>query len=80
MNRRKENRVRPDEEYVGYVMEHALAQEEHAPENAEKIHNWLLAHVEEDGYLTEISDASYGRILWNVNQKHPRPDYRSLLK
>lgn len=74
--RRKENRVRPDREYVEFVMEHALPPEEHTAENAEKIHVWLNAHTESDGYLTEISEAVYGRILWDVRSRIQRPEYR----
>ncbi len=76
ITRRKENRVRPDEEYTEYVMEHALSPEEHTAENAAKILSWLQDHVEEDGYLTEISEGVYGQILWNVRQVCNRPDYR----
>ncbi len=80
VTRRKENRVRPDGEYVEYVMEHALPLEEHTAENARKILNWLMANRGEDGFLTEVSDAVYGRILWDVRSRADRPDYRSLLR
>ncbi len=80
MTRRKETRVRPDEEYVAYIMEQALPMEEHTKENSEKILKWLKEHTEEDGFLTEISDAVYGRILWDVREQNPRPDYRCLIK
>ncbi len=79
VTRRKENRVRPDDEYAAYIMEHALPLEEHTTENACKILSWLLAHADEEGFLTEISNAVYGRILWDVRRCSQRPDYRGLL-
>ncbi len=79
MTRRKENRARPDEEYAEYVMELGLPPEAHTKENAAKIRAWLVAHTEEDGCLTEISDAVYGRILWDVRSRGERPEYRSLI-
>ncbi len=76
--RRKENRVRPDEAYASYVMEHALPHEAHSPENKRKILEWLLAHTEDDGFLTDASEGVYGRILWDVRIRDQRPDYPSI--
>lgn len=78
--RRIEKRVHPDDEYVGFVMEHALPMEEHNQENAKKIQLWLASHRDEDGLITEISDAVYGRILWDVRKRSERPDFRSLIR
>ncbi len=78
--RRKEKRVYPDQEYVEFVMEHALPMEEHTQENAGKIQEWLMSHRDEDGMITEISDALYGRILWDVRKHSERPDFQSLTK
>ncbi len=78
--RRKEKRVYPNDEYVAFVMEHALPAEEHTRENADKIQSWLLAHADTEGLITEISDAVYGRILWDVRKRSERPDFRGMIR
>lgn len=79
MTRRKETRARPDEEYVAYILEHALPVQEHTQENSSRIRAWLEKHVEADGFLTEVSESTYGCILWDVRIRDDRTDYRSLL-
>ncbi len=79
-SRKKVTRRQPDEEYAAYMMEHALPLEEHTPENAGQIQRWLETRREEDGLLTEVSEAVYGRILWDVRSRRERPDYRGMLK
>ncbi len=76
--RHQETAVTPDEEYVDFVMEHMLPPEENTKENAKKILGWLQAHTNEDGLVIEVSDSSYGRILWDVRNKTQRPDYSML--
>jgi len=74
--RHQEVWITPDDEYVEFVMEHALSPAEATTENADKISAWLHAHANQEGQILEISDASYGRILWDVRTKTERPDYR----
>lgn len=71
-NRHQELWVEPDEEYADFVMEHMLPSEENTKENAKKILSWLQAHVNEDGKIQEITDSSYGRVLWDVRRKTER--------
>lgn len=71
-SRHQELWVEPDEEYADFVMEHMLPSEENTKENAKKILSWLQAHVYEDGKIQEITDSSYGRILWDVRRKTER--------
>lgn len=71
-SRHQELWVEPDEEYADFVMEHMLPTEENTKENAKKILSWLQAHVNEDGKIQEITDSSYGRILWDVRRKTER--------
>ena len=71
-SRHQELWVEPDEEYAHFVMEHMLPSEENTKENAKKILSWLQAHVNEDGKIQEITDSSYGRILWDVRRKTER--------
>lgn len=71
----QDNWVHPDAEYVEFLMEHMLPVEEMTKENAEKILNWLLAHQNEDGLVHEVTDASYGRILWDVQNRVERSLY-----
>lgn len=65
----------PDEEYAEFMMEHMLPPEEVTKENFDKILKWLLAHRNEEGLILEITDASFGRILWDVRSRTERPDY-----
>ncbi|MGN1368242.1 MAG: class I SAM-dependent methyltransferase [Aristaeellaceae bacterium] len=74
-NRHQEIWVNPDEEYVEFLMEHMLPPEEITKEHADQIRKWLLAHRNEDGLVQEITDSSYGRILWDVRNRTERPDY-----
>lgn len=71
-SRHQELWVEPDEEYADFVMEHMLPSEENTKENAKRILSWLQAHVNEDGKIQEITDSSYGRILWDVRRKTER--------
>lgn len=68
--------ISPDDEYVEFIMAYALPPEDGTPENAAKILSWLQTQVNEKGLILEVSDASYGRILWDVRNKTDRPDYR----
>lgn len=68
--------ISPDDEYVEFVMEHALPPGDATPENAVKILSWLQTQANEDGLVLEVSDTGYGRILWDVRNKTERPDYR----
>ena len=75
---RRETLVRPEAEYVEFIMEHMMADEERNEKNAEKILEWMKRHADGNGFLQEVSESSYARILWNVNEKAERPDYRSM--
>lgn len=75
--RHQEVQVRPDEEYVEFLMEHMLPESENTKENAVKILSWMQAHADADGILTETADSCYGRILWDVRGRTQRPDYRT---
>lgn len=77
-NRYQEIQVRPDMEYVEFVMEHTLEKAECTKENGEKILSWLQKHANGEGILTEVIDSCYGRILWDVRDQTQRPDYRSM--
>lgn len=76
--RHQERQISPDEEYVDFMMEHMLPAQEQTRSNAKLIERWLKEHVNEEGMIREVTDASYGRVLWDVRQKVERPDYRSL--
>lgn len=75
-NRRQEIWVTPDEEYVDFLMEHMLPREEITRAHADKIKSWLQKHQNQEGKLLEISDSSYGRLLWDVRNPVERPDYQ----
>ena len=79
-NRHQEKWVLPDEEYITFIMEHMLPREERTKDNGNKIQKWLQAHLNEDGLIKEVSDTSYGRILWDVRRKTERPDYSTMNK
>ncbi len=66
--RRKENRIQPDGDYANYLLVHLLPPGEQTPENAGRILDWLLAHRDPDGTILDASDATFGRILWDVRQ------------
>lgn len=73
--RHQERLVKPEEEYVGFLMEHMLPKKERTKENKSKIFSWLQEHADENGYLQEESESCYGRIFWDVRKKTQRPDY-----
>ena len=68
----RETLLEPDEEYVESSLEHLLPPEEQTRENAKKIERWLQAQCNADGLVREISDASYGRVLWDVRKRSAR--------
>lgn len=72
---RRERQVVPDEDYAALLMEHMPPRLEFSRENAGKILGWLQAHRNGEGLVTEVTDASYGRILWDVHHKTRRPDF-----
>ena len=65
---------------IDFLMEHMLPSEEHTQENANKIMQWIQSHLNKDGQIKEITDSTYGRILWDVRNKTIRPDYRTIIK
>lgn len=73
--RHREVWVRPDEAYAEHLMEQILPGQELTMSNAEKIRGWLLEHQNEEGVVLEVTDASYGRILWDVRKRTARPEY-----
>lgn len=76
----RETWVTPDEQYIDSLMEHMLPSEEYTQENANKIMQWIQSHLNKDGQIKEITDSTYGRILWDVRHKTIRPDYRTIIK
>lgn len=74
--RRQEVRVTPDRDYAAFIMEHMLPEKERTGENADKILAWMEANADKDGCLTEVTETSYGTILWDIREKTQRPDYR----
>lgn len=76
----KEIFTEPDREYAEFIAEHMLSAEENTSGNISKIHNWLKDHANADGMIKEVTSSCYGRILWNINDKTKRPDYRALGK
>lgn len=74
-SRRQEIWVTPDEEYVDFLMEHMLPQEEITKAHAKQIRSWLQRHQNQEGQLLEISETTYGRLLWDVRNPMERPDY-----
>ena len=75
-NRHQERRIVPDEHYVDLFLEHMLPAAEQTPENKALVWAWIREHTDADGMLTEISDTSYGRLLWDVRRVTKRSDYR----
>lgn len=73
--RNQELWIEPDEEYADFIMEHMLSPEEITKENKQKILKWLWARKNEQGLVKEITISTYGRILWNVNNRTKRPSY-----
>ena len=57
-------------------LEHMLPAAEQTPENKALVWAWIREHTDADGMLTEISDTSYGRLLWDVRRVTKRSDYR----
>lgn len=74
--RHSERDVSPEPDYAGIFMEHMLPPQERTRENEERICNWMRAHSDADGLVTEVSDIWYGRLLWDVREKTERPAYR----
>lgn len=69
--------IDPDEEYLDFLMEHTLPQTEINRENARKIKDWLDVRRNKDGFIEEITDSTYARILWNVKNKTIRHGYHA---
>ena len=74
----RETWIPADEEYARSVMDHLLPMEAQNEENAAKILAWLQAHQNEEGLVQEVTEVTYGRILWDVRNRVDRPDYRSM--
>lgn len=76
-NRHQEYRIRPDRAYAELMAEHLLPPQECTERSLEQIWSWLQANTDSDGRITEITDTCYGRTLWDVRRREPRPDYRA---
>lgn len=76
--RHQEVWTEPDEEYVVFLLTHMLPEEALTRENVARVSDWLSARRNEEGLIQEVSDTTYGRILWGVRRKTERPDYRSM--
>lgn len=77
-NRHKEISLIPDREYAEFMAEHISYNGQTNAGDTEKILRWLKAHADEKGFIKEVTEACYGRILWNINDKTERPDYRAI--
>ena len=76
-NRHQETKIMADEEYAELMMRFILPDKERSKENEGRILEWMKAHANEDGTLSEVTDTCYGRILWDVRNKSGRPEYRT---
>lgn len=68
--------ITPDEEYAEFLMEHMLPEKECSKDKVKSILLWLKRHTDKEGFVKEVTDYSYGKILWDVRCKTQRPDYR----
>ena len=73
--RHRESWIDPDEEFIEYMLEYSLPASEMTKENMKKVQNWFQTHQNEEGKVLEITDSSYGRILWDVRNKVERHEY-----
>ena len=67
--RHQERLVRPDGEYVEFVMEHALTPEEQTMENAARVLRWLEKNTDQEGMVREVTDSCYGTVFWDVRRR-----------
>lgn len=67
--RHQERLVRPDGEYVEFVMEHALTPEEQTMENAARVLRWLEKYTDQEGMVREVTDSCYGTVFWDVRRR-----------
>lgn len=74
--RRQDRRIKAEADYAEFMMESILPRQEHTRANQTKILDWLKTHADEEGFLQEVTESCYGRILWDVRQKTERSDYR----
>ncbi len=65
-SRHSEKLIVPDQEYLDFLMEKMLLPDDRTPANKNAVMDWLTAHTGEDGFITEITDSCYGRLLWEV--------------
>lgn len=71
----QENVVIPDNEYVEYIMEHMLNEDEQTVENRDKIFKWIKNNCDENGSIIDNSSYTYGTIIWDVRNKVTRSQY-----
>ena len=74
----KEISLIPDGNYAEFITEQLSYDGEPTAENREKVLKWLKANADENGFIKEVTESRYGRILWNINDKTERPDYRTM--
>lgn len=68
----RELQVDADETYAEFLMEHMLPAEAATAEARRKILAWLEAHADANGKLCEVTDTTYGHILWDVTNRSER--------
>ena len=73
--RTQQNEIVPDMEYVEYIMEHMLEEDEQTAENGEKILNWLKNNCDDQGKIVDNSSYTYGTIIWDTRNKANRSQY-----
>lgn len=71
----QKNMVVPDRNYVEYIMEHMLEEDEKTDENRDRILSWLESMCDENGMIIDDSSSTYGTIIWDVRKRVTRSQY-----
>lgn len=66
--RHSEKRIVPDQEYLDFLLEKMFLPIDRTQKNRDTVMDWLMAHTEKNGFITEITDSCYGRLLWEVKK------------
>ncbi len=73
--RHKECAIKPGQRRVQLFMEQMLEPDERNTESMGLIERWLHDNADPDGFVKEVSDVWFGRILWDVDEKTTRASY-----
>ncbi len=68
-------RFPPSADYASIMMEQILPPEQRTGENQARILEWMRAHTDGEGMVTETSRACYGRILWDVRVRSDQGEF-----